>query len=192
MWNMIQLECRCWVVSCFHLWERPMPLFSRRGAMLQAPTSDRSALVAIPQGQFGSGSGKTQPGTSSGTIDRMSLQCDHCHNTGHIKDFCWKLHGRPSRGRGSGRGGQGRGPGRSQAQAHVSEFSTLSDFGSSTGVPSPSDSTGGFSQREMQALRRLMARADSSSTIAPTSTAALTASYFAHSGTGNGKGDWQW
>ncbi|XP_058188017.1 uncharacterized protein LOC131304703 [Rhododendron vialii] len=155
---------------------------SRRGAMLQAPTSDRSALVAIPQGQFGSGSGKSQSGTTSGIIDRMSLQFDYCHNTGHTKDFCWKLHGRPSRGRGSGRGGRGRGPRRSQAQAHVSEFATLSDSGFSTGVQSPSDSVGGFSQREMQALRRLMAQADSSSTIAPTSTVAPTASYFAHSG----------
>ncbi|XP_058210557.1 uncharacterized protein LOC131322964 [Rhododendron vialii] len=160
--------------------------------MSQAPTSDRSALVAIPQGQFGSGSGKSQYGTTSGTIDRMSLQCDYCHNTGHTKDFCWKLHGRPSRGRGSGRGGRGRGPGRSQAQAHVSEFTTLFDSGFSTGVQSPSESVGGFSQGEMQALRRLMARVDSSSTIAPTSTAAPTASYFAHSGTGNGEDDWQW
>ncbi|XP_058222135.1 uncharacterized protein LOC131332063 [Rhododendron vialii] len=157
---------------------------SRRGAMLHSPISDHSTLVATPQGHFGSDSepifqgGKSQSGTSSGPPDRASLQCDYCHNTGHTRDFCWKLHGKPSRGRGGGRGGHGRGPVRSRAQARVSE--------------STSNHIGGFSQGEIQTLRHLMARANSSSTIASSSTAAPTSSYFAHTGTGYGEGDWQW
>ncbi|XP_058187492.1 uncharacterized protein LOC131304305 isoform X2 [Rhododendron vialii] len=164
---------------------------SRRGAMLDTPTPERSALVAIPQGGLVPQSGKSQSGTSSGPIDRESLRCDHCYNTGHTRDFCWKLHGRPSRGRRGGRGGRGRGSMRSQAQAHVSE-STLSDSGFSTRVQAPSDHISGFSQGEMQGLRRLMARADSPSTITPPSTASATSSYFAHTGTGHGQNDWQW
>ncbi|XP_058227160.1 uncharacterized protein LOC131335698 [Rhododendron vialii] len=168
--------------------------------MVHTPTSDRSALVAIPQGQFGSSgglvpqSGKSQAGSSSGPIGRESLRCDHCHNTGHTRDFCWKLHGRPSHGRGGGHGGHGRGFMRSQAQAHVSESTTatLPDSGFNNGVQPPSDHVRGLSQGEIQALRRLMAQADSPSTIAPTSTTGSTLSYFAHTGTGHGQSDWQW
>ncbi|XP_058180988.1 uncharacterized protein LOC131299448 [Rhododendron vialii] len=173
---------------------------SRRGAMLHPPISDRSALVVTPQGHFGFDSapilqgGKSQSGTSSGPPDRASLQCDYCHNTGHTRVFCWKLHGKPSRGRGGGRGGHGRGPVRSRAQAHVSESSvgTLPDSGFSSEIQASSDHVGSFSQGEIQTLRRLMARADSPSTIASSSTAAPTSSYFAHTGTGYGEGDWQW
>ncbi|XP_058185759.1 uncharacterized protein LOC131302983 [Rhododendron vialii] len=173
---------------------------SRRSAIVHTPTSDCFALVAIPPGQFGSNagfvpqSGKSQLGASSGPIDRESLQCDHCHNTGHTKDFCWKLHGHPFRGRGGGHGGRGRGFMRSQAQAHFSEstIATLPDSGFNTGGQAPSDHVSGFSQGEMQALRRLMAWADSPSTIAPTSTTGSTSSYFAHTGTGHGQSDWQW
>ncbi|XP_058214986.1 uncharacterized protein LOC131326280 [Rhododendron vialii] len=173
---------------------------SRRGAMLHPPISNRSVLIATPQGHFGSDSGpilqgnKSQSGTSSGPPDRASLQCDYCHNIGHTKDFCWKLHGKPSRGRGGGRNGHGRGLVRSRAQAHVSEstVSTLPDSGFSSGIQASSDHVGGFSQGEIQTLRRLMARADSPSTIASSSTVAPTSSYFAHAGTGYRKGDWQW
>ncbi|XP_058228230.1 uncharacterized protein LOC131336415 [Rhododendron vialii] len=168
---------------------------SRRGAMLHPPISDRSALIATPQGPFGSDSGpipqggKLQSSTSSRPLDRASLQCDYCHNTGYTRDFCWKLHGKPTRGCGGGRSGHGRGPVRSRAQAHVSEstVSTLPD----SGIQASSDHIGGFSQGEIQTLRRLMAQADSPSTIAP-SNAAPTSSYFAHTGTGYGEGDWQW
>ncbi|XP_058227159.1 uncharacterized protein LOC131335697 [Rhododendron vialii] len=121
---------------------------SRRGAMLDTPTPERSALVAIPQGGLVPQSGKSQSGASSGPIDRESLRCDHCHNTGHTRDFCWKLHGRPSRGRGGGRGGRGRGPMRSQAQANVSEstwVASLLDSGFSTGVQASSDHVSSFS-----------------------------------------------
>ncbi|XP_058186868.1 uncharacterized protein LOC131303840 [Rhododendron vialii] len=114
---------------------------SRRGAMLQPPTFDRSALVATPQDHFGSASGsilqggKSQSGTIIGPPNCASLQCDYCHNTGHTRDFCWKLHGKPSRGCGGGRGGHGRGPGCSRAHAQVSESTvgTLPDSGFSTG-----------------------------------------------------------
>ncbi|XP_058209191.1 uncharacterized protein LOC131322072 [Rhododendron vialii] len=169
---------------------------SRRGAMLHPPISDRSALVATPQVHFGSDSGpilqggKSQSGIRNGPPDRASLQCDYCHNTGHTRDFCWKLHGKPSRGRGGGCGNYGRGPMRSRAQAHVSESTvgTLPD----SGIPGSFDQVGGFSHGEIQTLRRLMAQADSPSTIASSSTAAPTSSYFAHTGTGYGDGDWQW
>ncbi|XP_058199324.1 uncharacterized protein LOC131314589 [Rhododendron vialii] len=171
---------------------------SRRGAVLHLSISDRSALVATPQGHFGSDSGpilqggKSQSGTSSGPPDRASLQCDYYHNNGHTRDFCWKLHGKLFRGRGGGRGSHGRGLVRSRAQAHVSESTvgTLLDSGLSSGTQASSDQVGGFSQGEIQTLRRFMARADSPSTIA--STAAPTSSYFAHTGTGYGEGDWQW
>ncbi|KAI8535197.1 hypothetical protein RHMOL_Rhmol10G0155100 [Rhododendron molle] len=66
---------------------------SMRGATLHTPTFDRFALVAIPQGQFGSSSGlvlpqsgKSQSGTNSGPIDRESLWCDYCNNTGHTRE----------------------------------------------------------------------------------------------------------
>ena len=143
---------------------------SRRGAMLHTPPSDRSALIVTPQG------GKLQTGTSNGANDRESLRCDYCQNTGHTRDFCWKLHGRPPRGRGSGRSGRGRGTVRPQAQAHVSESTVVASSPGSGFISS--EQVDGFSQGEMQALRRLMAQADSSPTIAPTSTS----SYFAHTG----------
>lgn len=127
---------------------------SRRRAMVHTPISDHSALVASPQGQFGSSrgftptsqNGKSQSGASSGSTDRESLQCDYCHNTGHTRDFCWKLHGRPPRGRGGGRGGRGRGTVRSQAQDHVSgsTVATSSDFGYSIGAQVTSEHTGIF------------------------------------------------
>ncbi|XP_058181030.1 uncharacterized protein LOC131299488 [Rhododendron vialii] len=164
---------------------------SRRGAMLHPPISDRSALVVTPQGHFVSDSGpilqggKSLSGTSSGPLDRVSFQCDYCHNIGHSKDFCWKLHGKPSRGRGGGRGGHSRGPVRSRAQAHVSESTvdTLPDSGFSYGIQASSDHVSGFSQGEIQTLRHLTAQADSPSTTASFSTVAPT-SYFAQSGTG--------
>ncbi|GFZ04584.1 hypothetical protein Acr_17g0001560 [Actinidia rufa] len=145
---------------------------SRRGAMLHTPPSDRSALIAIPQG------GKLQTGTSNGANNRESLKCDYCQNTGHTRDFCWKLHGRPPRGRGSGRSGRGRGTVRPQAQAHVLESAVVASSPGSGFISS--EQVGVFSQGEMQALRRLMAQAESSPTIAPTSTS--TSSYFAHTG----------
>ncbi|GFZ16853.1 target of rapamycin [Actinidia rufa] len=67
---------------------------SRRCATLQTPPSDRSALIATPQ------RGKLQTGTSNGANDRESLRCDYCQNTGHTRNFCWKLHRRPPCGEG--------------------------------------------------------------------------------------------
>ncbi|GFZ14155.1 hypothetical protein Acr_24g0003450 [Actinidia rufa] len=129
--------------------------------MLHTPPSDRSVLIATPQG------GKLQIGTSNRANDRELLKCDYCQNTNH-KDFCWKLHVRPPRGRGSGHSGRDRGTVRPQAQAHVSESVVIT---SSAGFGFiSSKQAGGFSQGEMQALRRLMVQADTSPTIAVTST----------------------
>ncbi|GFZ19120.1 cytochrome C1 family [Actinidia rufa] len=69
----------------------------------------------------------------------------------HHRDFCWKLHGRPPRGRGSGRSGRGRGTVRPQAQAHVSESAVVASSPGSGFISS--EQVGDFSQGEMQALK---------------------------------------
>ncbi|GFZ11529.1 hypothetical protein Acr_22g0009270 [Actinidia rufa] len=116
---------------------------SRRGAMLHTPPSDRSALIAIPQG------GKLQTGTSNGANDRESLRCDYCQNTGHTRGSYMAILL----------------VGEGVDAVVVVEVSVFS-----------SEQVSVFSQGEIQALRRLMAEADSSPTIAPTSIS----SYFAH------------
>ncbi|GMQ09400.1 hypothetical protein CsSME_00052791 [Camellia sinensis var. sinensis] len=78
----------------------------------------------------------------------------------HDKEHCWKLHGRPTRGCGRGRG--------VRPQAHVSEITA-----------SASDDVGSISQDELHTLRCLIARLDSLSTLAPSSSAS---SNFAHTG----------
>ncbi|GMP30810.1 hypothetical protein CsSME_00005303 [Camellia sinensis var. sinensis] len=82
------------------------------------------------------------------------ISLKYCGKDKHDKEHCWKLHGRPTRGRGRGRG---RGV---RPQAHVSETTA-----------SASDDTGSISQDELHTLRRLMARLDSSSALAPSSSA---------------------
>ncbi|XP_073105203.1 uncharacterized protein [Elaeis guineensis] len=73
-------------------------------------TAIRSALVVQPT-TLGSSSPinsaqETQPQPRGVKI------CDHCHKPGHIKAYCYELHGRPTRGRGRGGGRSGRGRGR--------------------------------------------------------------------------------
>ncbi|GFZ15632.1 hypothetical protein Acr_25g0000410 [Actinidia rufa] len=78
--------------------------------------------------------------------------------------------------RGSGRSGRGRGTMRPQAQAHVSESAVVASSPGSRFISS--EQVGGFSQWEMQALRRLIAQADSSLIIAPTSTSSYFCSHW--------------
>ncbi|GMP55134.1 hypothetical protein CsSME_00020046 [Camellia sinensis var. sinensis] len=112
---------------------------SRRSAMVHAPVLDRSAMVVGPKSR------DTPP----------FLPPDR-----HDKKHCWKLHGRPTRGRGRGGG--------VRPQAHVSETTA-----------SASNDASSISPNELHTLRRLMARLDSSSALAPSSSAS---SNFAHTG----------
>ncbi|GFZ16778.1 hypothetical protein Acr_26g0000480 [Actinidia rufa] len=45
--------------------------------------------------------------------------CNYCQNIGHIRNFCWKLHGRHPRGRGSGHSGRGRGRGKHRQEEEI-------------------------------------------------------------------------
>ncbi|CAL5357812.1 unnamed protein product [Camellia sinensis] len=88
------------------------------------------------------------------------MKCEYCGKDRHDKEHCWKLHGRPTRGRGRGGG--------VRPQAHVSETTA-----------SASNDASSISPDELHTLRRLMARLDSSSALAPSSSASFN---FAHTG----------
>ncbi|XP_073117068.1 uncharacterized protein [Elaeis guineensis] len=69
-------------------------------------TAIRSALVVQPntlRSSSPNSAQETQPRPRGVKI------CDHCHKPGHIKAYCYELHGRPNRGRGRGGGRFGRG-----------------------------------------------------------------------------------
>lgn len=40
-----------------------------------------------------------------GDAEKQKRKCDHCGKTGHSREKCLKLQGRPTQGRGSGRSG---------------------------------------------------------------------------------------
>ncbi|GAV69859.1 UBN2_3 domain-containing protein [Cephalotus follicularis] len=122
---------------------------SRRIAMMLSNTQDRSALVA----------NLTQKAKE--TMDRDQIKCDHCGKTRHTKETCWKLHGRPIRGR----GGKRMGPPRSQAH-----FSETTEF-------IPNSNVGHLSKEEVQALKQIMSQLETSSSFV------MPSSNFAHSGT---------
>ncbi|XP_073109504.1 uncharacterized protein [Elaeis guineensis] len=85
-------------------------------------TAIRSVLVVQPN-TFGS----STPNSAQETQPRPRgvKICDHCHKPGHIKAYCYELHGHPNRGRGRGGGRFGRG--RDQYnQAHFSSMGDLS------------------------------------------------------------------
>ncbi|GAV72659.1 hypothetical protein CFOL_v3_16147, partial [Cephalotus follicularis] len=121
---------------------------SRRCAMILSNTQDIYALVANP-------TQKTKE-----TIDRDQIRCDHCGKTRHTKENCWKLHGRPIRGR----GGKRMGPPRSQAH-----FSETTEF-------IPNSNVDHLSKEEVQALKQLVSRLETSSS------STMPSSNFAHSG----------
>ncbi|TYH92995.1 hypothetical protein ES332_A13G223200v1 [Gossypium tomentosum] len=61
---------------------------SCRGVMLYNPPLKNAGLIA------------NQDGPSGGKSTKDHLTCDYCGKPRHTKDSCWKLHGRPIRGRG--------------------------------------------------------------------------------------------
>ncbi|OIS96978.1 hypothetical protein A4A49_60745, partial [Nicotiana attenuata] len=64
---------------------------SRQGVMLYfAPTEKSWLTVSHEQ-------------TKAFTSDKDHLHCDYYGKSRHIKETCWKLHGRPTRGRGGKR-----------------------------------------------------------------------------------------
>ncbi|TYJ02255.1 hypothetical protein E1A91_A13G215100v1 [Gossypium mustelinum] len=61
---------------------------SCRGVMLYNPPLKNAGLIS------------NQDGPSGGKSTKDHLTCDYCGKPRHTKDSCWKLHGRPIRGRG--------------------------------------------------------------------------------------------
>ncbi|KAJ7951046.1 Retrovirus-related Pol polyprotein from transposon TNT 1-94 [Quillaja saponaria] len=116
---------------------------SRRIAMLHVVTRERSAMVATPIPKESKGVHTRGIEIARGS-DKDDLQCDYCGKTRHTRDTCWKLHGRPTRGRG------GRFVGPPRSRAHVSD----------TVESSPSTESSALNPEEMQHLRRLMAKLD--------------------------------
>ncbi|KAJ7961715.1 Retrovirus-related Pol polyprotein from transposon TNT 1-94 [Quillaja saponaria] len=116
---------------------------SRRIAMLHVVTCERSAMVATPIPKESKGVHTRGIEIARGS-DKDDLQCDYCGKTRHTRDTCWKLHGRPTRGRG------GRFVGPPRSRAHVSD----------TVESSPSTESSALNPEEMQHLRRLMAKLD--------------------------------
>ncbi|XP_073112088.1 uncharacterized protein [Elaeis guineensis] len=85
-------------------------------------TAIRSALMVQPNTL-----GSSSPNSAQETQPRPRgvKICDHCHKPGHIKAYCYELHGRPNRGRGRGGGHFGRDRGQYN-QAHFSSMGDLS------------------------------------------------------------------
>ena len=69
--------------------------------MVYGSPQDHSALVATTTLRDGKLS-QPKPGGKGGLVDRDRLKCDYCGGLRHDREHCWKLHGRPSRGRGTG------------------------------------------------------------------------------------------
>nr|XP_009760577.1 PREDICTED: uncharacterized protein LOC104212904 isoform X3 [Nicotiana sylvestris] len=81
------------------------------------------------------------------TSDKDHLHCDYCGKPRHTKETCWKLHGRPTRGRGGKRVGP------SRVQANIAEIVETSRE-TASGEALFSD--------EIQHLYRLLNKLDSS------------------------------
>ena len=77
---------------------------SRHSTMLPPTSTDRSALVSVPQ-KDGTHSRDTPSESRSA---KSSQFCDYCNVPYHTRETCWKLHWPPPGGRG-GRYGQSRG-----------------------------------------------------------------------------------
>ena len=73
---------------------------SRRGVMLPPP-SERLALVSVPLSERHHWPTHRDSGPFIGIDDKDKLHCDYNKRPRHIKETCWRLHGRPpSRERG--------------------------------------------------------------------------------------------
>ncbi|KAA3484104.1 ankyrin repeat domain-containing protein 2b [Gossypium australe] len=88
---------------------------SRRIVMLYNPPIEKAGLIT------------NQDGLSGGKSNKDHLTCDYCGKPQHTKDSCWKLHGRPARGRG------GKGEGNSLSKANLSDSVTTEDKSTDAG-----------------------------------------------------------
>ena len=108
---------------------------SRRGVMLYQAPIEKSGLAASHD----------QPKIIPS--DKDHVHCEYCGKPRHTKETCWKLHGRPTRGRGGKRINS------SRAQANVAETVETSKETGSGEI---------LSSEEIQHLRRLITKLDSS------------------------------
>ena len=132
---------------------------SRRSTMLPLASAERSALVSVPQ--------KNKFTGESGSSDKSKQFCDYCNTKYHTRETCYKIHGYPpgsrggrfgqSRGRGGNFGGRGgNSGGRGGNHANHTEVVDLP-----VDDPPPSSSNT-LSSSELETLRRLMTRLDTS------------------------------
>ncbi|KAJ8749583.1 hypothetical protein K2173_026232 [Erythroxylum novogranatense] len=132
---------------------------SRRNVMLHTLVMEKRGLVA-------SSTKKAKPAYTSSNKDH--LHCDYCGKSRHTWETCWKLHGRPNQSRGKRGGSVVRG------QTHLADGTKVSE----------TSLTGGLSNEELQALRQLLSKADSASTVG--------SSNLAKSGPSHRAEDWNW
>ncbi|KAJ8763466.1 hypothetical protein K2173_002349 [Erythroxylum novogranatense] len=109
----------------------------------------------------------THEQTKNIASDKDQLICDYCGKPRHSKETCWKLHGRPARGRGKRANS-------TRAQANVVE--TVESSKETVSVAS-------LSSDEIQHFRQLLSQFNSSSGAT---------SNFVKSGPSNRDEDWQW
>eukprot|EP00252_Welwitschia_mirabilis_P002409 TRINITY_DN1235_c0_g1_i6.p1 TRINITY_DN1235_c0_g1~~TRINITY_DN1235_c0_g1_i6.p1 ORF type:complete len:1428 (+),score=264.56 TRINITY_DN1235_c0_g1_i6:585-4868(+) len=117
---------------------------NRRIVMLEAPSIDKAGLMV-------SSVEKAKPPTT--LSNKEHLQCDYCGKPKHTKEMCWKLHGRPNQNRGKKNGSRMRG------QAHMVEGIEASDTPGAGGLSNEAV------MEELQNLRRLFSKLESSSTV---------------------------
>ncbi|OIT37996.1 hypothetical protein A4A49_27235 [Nicotiana attenuata] len=108
---------------------------NRRGVILYSAPMEKSGLTVSQE----------QPKTF--TFDKDHMHCEYCGKPRHTRETCWKLHGRPTRGRGGKRVGPSRG------QANIAKnMETSKETASGEAL----------SLDEVQHLRRLLNKLDSS------------------------------
>lgn len=127
--------------------------------MVQTST-DHSALVVVKPSNFASKDRKD------------SLFCDYCETPMHTRETCFKLHGKPRRGRGRGNPPRSHGGGRGFS-VYMTESASFAVSHIPT-TPSTDPTTSSLSLQEMASLRQIMNRIDASS--------ASNSSHFAYSG----------
>ncbi|XP_059292909.1 uncharacterized protein LOC132046330 [Lycium ferocissimum] len=140
--------------------------------MLYTTPIEKSGLTAsdytIPIEKSGLNASDFREHIKATNYDKDHLHCDYCGKPRHTKETCWKLHGRPSRGRG------GKQVNSMRAQANLSET-----------VESSKETTSGefLSPSELKHLKSFLSQLDSSSSAT---------SNLVKSGSSNREEDWQW
>ncbi|KAJ9547058.1 hypothetical protein OSB04_019601 [Centaurea solstitialis] len=117
---------------------------SRRGIMLESPSTENSALLTSNKthGLVLDKAVTQKANRFNGQKDREELWCTYCKKPRHTKEQCWRLHGKPSTS--SREWGQ---KGGQQRQAHVS-------------IQGPMQELGGFSSEEIEKLRSMLGAVD--------------------------------